>query len=248
VTTPGPLAGRTVVVTRATDQAGTLRGLLEAEGAEVVEVPLVRITAADDGGRALAAALAEPDHYDWIVVTSPNGAARVKAVLADRPTRARIAAVGTGTAGAVGRPVSLVPSRQVAEGLLAEFPIGPGRVLLVQGDRARPTLAGGLRALGWSVDAPIAYRTLPASVDPGLLARVEEADALTFASGSAARAYIDAVGAPPRRPAVVSIGPVTTEVARQLGFTVAATADPHSLPGLVAAVIARLTGSGGGTG
>ena len=85
------LIGRTVVVTRATDQAGSLSTALAAHGAKVVELPVVSIEESADGGEALSAALARADRYDWIVVTSPNGARRVADRLA-RPTMARLAA------------------------------------------------------------------------------------------------------------------------------------------------------------
>ncbi|MEO2156388.1 MAG: uroporphyrinogen-III synthase, partial [Acidimicrobiales bacterium] len=92
-----PLAGRTVVVTRATDQAGSLAGALTDLGAEVIELPVVAIVEPADGGAALSAALSSADRYDWIVVTSPNGARRV-ADLLDGSTTARLAAVGPRTA------------------------------------------------------------------------------------------------------------------------------------------------------
>ncbi len=86
-----PLIGRTVVVTRATDQAGSLSTALADHGAKVVELPVVSIEESVDGGEALSAALARADCYDWIVVTSPNGARRVADGLAG-PTTARLAA------------------------------------------------------------------------------------------------------------------------------------------------------------
>ena len=130
-----PLIGRTVVVTRATDQAGSLSTALADHGAKVVELPVVSIEESVDGGEALSAALARADCYDWIVVTSPNGARRVADGLAG-PTTARLAAIGPKTAqplSAAGHSVDLIPDRAVAEGLLEVFPSsdGTGRVLLL---------------------------------------------------------------------------------------------------------------------
>lgn len=131
----------------------------------------------------------------------------------------------------------------MAEGLLAEFPAGPGRVLLAQGDRARPVLAEGLRAAGLEVDRVVAYRTVTVAPEAGVLAEVAAADAITFASGSAVRSFVAAVGAAATRPPlVVSIGPITTAVAEELGIGVDHTAVDHTLPGLVAAVVDALGG------
>ena len=244
----GALAGRTVVVTRAAAQASALRVLLEAEGAAVFELPLIATTEPDDDGTAVRAALDRVDDFDWIVVTSPNGAARVAAGLGERAVRPRFAAVGPGTAAALGRDVAVRPARQVAEGMLEVFPDGPGRVLVVQGDLARPTLVDGLVDRGWTVERVVAYRTVPVPVDAEALARVIAADALTFASGSAVRAFVAAVDDPSPigadrgvGPAIVSIGPETSAVAAELGLRVDRTAAMHDLAGLVAAVVAELT-------
>ena len=100
----GPLAGRRVVVTRATEQAGDLVERLQILGAEPIEVPLIAVVDASDGGAALRAALDPPP--EWIVVTSANGAARVLDAMPD-PNRAssRFAVVGPMTASVLERAV-----------------------------------------------------------------------------------------------------------------------------------------------
>jgi len=102
-------------------------------------------------------------------------------------------------------------------------------VLLAQADRAAETLAAGLRRAGHHVTSVVAYRTVLRSPDR---AAIEGADAVLFASGSAARAWFDALGevVPP---IVVSIGPTTSAVAGELGLKVTSTAADHSLDGLV---------------
>ena len=236
-----PLAGRTVVVTRATDQAGALAGALIDLGAEVIELPVVAIVEPADGGAALAAALSAADRYDWIVVTSPNGARRV-ADLLDGPTEARFAAVGPRTAGqlvAAGRTVDLVPGRAVAEGLLEEFPAPPrsgGRILLARAAVARDVLPDGLVANGWEVDVVAAYRNVAPDVDPAVLARARAADLVTFTAESTVRRFHDQAGAALPVDAAC-IGPISAAAAAELGFTVME-ADPHSVAGLVDAVVA----------
>ena len=236
-----PLVGRTVVVTRATDQVGTLAGALAELGAEVVELPVIAIVEPSDGGAALAAALASADRYDWIVVTSPNGSRRVVDLLAG-PTTARLAAVGPKTAAplaASGRLVDLVPGRAVAEGLLEEFPSPPesgGRVLLARAEVARDVLPEGLSAAGWEVEVVAAYRNVVPVVDPAVLVRARSAHLVTFTAESTVRRYHDLAGA--NLPlAAACIGPISAAAARELGFAVVEAA-PHSVAGLLDAVVA----------
>lgn len=247
----GPLAGRTVVVTRATAQASTLVDALTGLGAEVVAVPVIAVEDPLDGGAALREAVAGLGAADWLVVTSTNGADRVAAALAatgrTSPAPASVAAIGPGTADALaaaGIEVTLVPERFVAEGLLAVFPPPPadggGRVVLAQAAAARPVLRDGLRAAGWRVEAVEAYRTVHPAPAPDVLDRARAADAITFTSASTVHGYVAAAGADAVPPVVASIGPITSEAARSVGLRVAVEADPHTIPGLVAALAAHL--------
>jgi uroporphyrinogen-III synthase len=240
------LAGRTIVVTRAADQAGELTALLAAEGAAVVEVPTIKVVDPADGGAALHAACAEAGHYDWLVVTSPNGARRVVDALASSGVASPpVAVVGQGTAdvaAALGLPVALVPERFVAEGLLgAMADETPGRVLVAQAEAARPILVDGLRAAGWDVTAVVAYATIPAEIPVELLAAAQVADAVAFTSSSTVANYVQAAGPSAVPRVVVCIGPVTAATADERGLSVAAVAAEHSLPGLVDAVARALS-------
>lgn len=238
-----PLAGRTVVVTRASDQAGPLVALLEAQGASVLEVPTIELAEPADNGAALREAAARSGAFDWVVVTSPNGAERLAASLpAPRPAL-RLAVVGPGTAAAASRlglPPALVPQRFVAEGLLEAFPPGPGRVLVAQAEGARPVLVEGLRARGWQVEAVAAYRTVPAHPSRAVVDAAGAADAITFTSGSTVTGYLAAAGLVAVPAVVVCIGPVTAEVATAAGLQVSRVAAEHTLAGLVAAVVHAL--------
>jgi uroporphyrinogen-III synthase len=203
-----------VIVTRPRDQARPLVAALEAIGAEVVECPLIEIERTSD----------EPVDgagYDWLIVTSPNGADEIARRGRNLPP---IAAVGPGTAEALraaGIEPAFVPSESSQEGLLREFPRPAGRVLFAaaEGARRRP-----IDELG--ADFVPLYRTRLLTPSP------PEGDVVVLASGSAARAYAGVGGAAP----AVSIGPETTRVARSVGLAVAAEARTHDLAGLVAAV------------
>lgn len=243
-----PLAGRRVVITRAADQAAPLVRLLIGVGAEPIVIPLIQIVEPSDGGAARDDALGRLADFDWLVVTSPNGAERVRQAVAgldrDRP---RLAAVGSATADALGIAADLVPNDHIATGLLAEFPSGSGRVLIAQAETAQPDLAVGLAAKGWQVDVVATYRTVPTrphgASGSAMLLDALAADAVLFASGSAVRAWADVLGdATP--PVVIAIGPATAEVAQRLGLKVSAVSADHSLRGLVDCLLGYLVGRG----
>jgi uroporphyrinogen-III synthase len=230
----GSLVGRRVLVTR--ERPGELGRLLEGRGAEVVHVPLIRSTDPVDGGAALNAALDGLEAYDWLVVTSTGGAERV-AEQARRTPSVRLAAVGTTTARVLAdlaeRAVDVTPIRQVAAELATELiaaaGLPPSRILIAQADRAADTLRDALLDAGHDVKCVTAYAT--ELVDPDL-ARIDGADALVLASGSAAESWVDAVG--PIGPAViVAIGPTTAARAHELGLKVTSVAADHSLAGIV---------------
>lgn len=203
-----------VIVTRPRDQAGPLIGRLEGLGAQVVECPLVEIERTSNEPVDAAG-------YDWLVVTSPNGAAEIARRGRNLP---RIAAVGPGTAEALrerGLDPSFVPAESTQDGLLREFPRPPGRVLFAAAEGARRTAIDGLGA-----DFVPLYRTRLLEPDP------PGGDVVVLASGSAARAYARIGGSAP----AVTIGPETSRVARSVGLTVVAEAASSDLDGLVAAV------------
>ena len=210
-----------VIVTRPRDQAKPLVAALERAGADVVECPLIEIERLGDTP-------IDAEGYDWLVVTSPNGADEVARRAVNLP---RVAAVGPGTAEALrahGIEPAFVPRESSQDGLLREFPRPAGRVLFAAAEGAR---RGPIDELG--ADFVALYRTRLLTPDP------PDGDVVVLASGSAARAYAAVGGAAP----AVSIGPQTTRVAESVGLRVAAEAATHDLDGLVAAV-ADLMNSG----
>jgi uroporphyrinogen III methyltransferase/synthase len=244
-----PLLGRRVVVTRARAQASELVARLAAQGAATVEVPAIAVEDPADGGKALAEAVDRlaDGVYDWVVVTSANGARRLLAALAasGRDARAlggvRLAAIGPGTADALATAhlvPDLVPPRFVAESLVAEFPAGEGRVLLARAAVARDVLPEGLEFRGWDVDVVEAYRTEPVPLDAAGAEAVAAADIVTFTSSSTVTNFLAALGDRPVPPVVAAIGPVTAATARDRGLTVDIEAAVHTIDGLVDALVA----------
>ncbi|UDY33996.1 uroporphyrinogen-III C-methyltransferase [Dermatobacter hominis] len=253
-----PLLGRSVVVTRTRDQSPELARHLREAGAEVVIAPTIRIGEPADGGAALREAVADVGSYDWVVLTSPNGAARFVAELRDGRDLAgvRVAVMGPGTGAALSGAhvvADLVPPHFVAESLLEAFPDPPeggGRVLLARAAVARDVLPDGLRARGWTVDVVEAYRTEAVDYDDEVRAQVAAADAVTFTSSSTVEHFVAAMGGPDAAaagapPVVACIGPVTAATARRLGLTVTAEAEVHAIDGLVSSVVAALAGPRG---
>ena len=244
-----PLFGRQIVVTRAQAQAGSLSRWLRDLGARPIEVPTIRIEPAADGGAALrrAARRLREGYYDWVVFSSANAAEALLGQLVDARSfgAARIAAVGPGTADVLEswRLIpDVVPDRAVAEGLLEAFPspARPGaRVLIPRAAAGRDVLPEGLAAAGWEVDAVTAYRTVGVSLTEAEREAVAGADAICFASGSAVDSFLAATGGLDTwPPVVVCIGPTTAAAAAAAGVEVTAVADPHTLPGLIAALMA----------
>ena len=241
-----PLTGRSVVVTRAADQAGPFVSSLRALGATVIEVPAIRIVPAVDDGAALRVVVTNLDAYEWVVLSSPNAAQRFFQEVAasgfiGSMTDVRVACVGPGTAAVVhehGVVVDLVAARSVGEGLVDSFPSGSGgRVLLPRAAVARSVVPDGLRLKGWIVDEVEAYRTEPVAADPALRPLVANADVLAFASSSTVRAFVASLGNDACPSKVVSIGPETTATLLEFGVRPWCTADPHTLGGLLQAVI-----------
>jgi uroporphyrinogen III methyltransferase/synthase len=248
-----PLHGRKVVVTRARAQASSLAAVLRGLGAEVAELPAIRIEPRID--TAEVAAMVENVHsYALVCLTSPNGAELLMAALAERGldgralANATIAAIGPGTARRLrelGLIADVVPPRSIAESLveaLREVEVSDRPVLVARAAEARDVLPDALAERGAKVDVVPLYETVREPASEELLAAIADADYVTFTSASTVRFFLESVGdAFPAGARVVSIGPVTSATARDLGLDVAVEADRHDPEGLVAALLADAT-------
>ena len=246
-----PLFGKRVVVTRASAQATGLRDALTALGAETVELPALRIEPIEDV--ALQSALGRLAEFDWVVVTSQNAVRLVWDVLRASGLDARafagrrIACVGRSTSDALlarGLAADVIPARFVAEGVLEAMmsrgDVKGTRVLYLAAEGARDVLPEGLRSLDCDVDVVHVYRSvsdgggadhLRERLDAGSL------DAVTFASASAVRGYLDVVGdARARTLPAISIGPITSDAVRAAGIPLAGEAAEASVVALADAV------------
>lgn len=204
-----------VIVTRPRDQAGPLVARLEELGHEVVECPLIEIEPFEDA--------VDVDGYEWVIVTSPNGAREL--ARRARGSLPKVAAVGPGTAETLrelGIEPAFVPRVSSQAGLLDEFPQPEGRILFAAAEGARRHAIDALQA-----DFVPLYRTRLVRPE-----RPPAGDVVVLASGSAARSFAVLGGDVP----AVTIGPQTTKVAEEVGLRVAAEAETHDMEGLIGAV------------
>ena len=234
---PAPLHGRKIVITRAEPDARRLADRLAGLGARPIVVPAIRVEFAEPA--PLDAALRDLGRYQWVIFTSRNG---VQAVFRRTKKLAgpKVAAVGRSTAAELRRhgvEPDLVPEKHVGEAVLEALGTVSGlRILLPRADIARRALADGLRERGAQVDDVTVYHTHSERAPRPDLGRV---DAVTFTSSSAVRGFLETGPAPPGA-AIICIGPITAQTAREHGLEVTEVAGDYTEDGLVAALVTAL--------
>jgi uroporphyrinogen III methyltransferase/synthase len=255
-----PLHGRRVVVTRARAQASGLAATLRDLGAEVVELPAIRIEPRIESGE-VRRAVESIGEYALICLTSPNGAHLLFDALAAGAAEpdstpktagldarslagATVAAIGPGTARALaehGIGADIVPERFVAEALieaLAGVEVKGRRVLIARAAGARDVLPDALRKRGAEVDVVSLYETVREEPEAAAVEAAQGADYVTFTSSSTVVNLTEALGDRfPSAARIVSIGPVTSDTARAAGLEVDIEADRHDIDGLLAALL-----------
>lgn len=252
-----PLYGQTVVVTRAPEQAAGLSGRLRALGARTVELPVIRMQPPADR-TPLGGAIAALETYDWLLFTSANGVRYFVEALDEagrdlRAVRGKLAAIGPATAEALAAlhlRVDVMPAEFVAESVIAALSsedLAGKRILLPRAKVAREVLPDALRERGAHVDVVPAYETV---VQPDLCEQARQVlehdrpDWITFLSSSTVRGLVDAVGVEALRGvSIASIGPITSQTARDAGLAVDLEAAAFTGEGLVQALVAEVTRS-----
>jgi uroporphyrinogen-III synthase len=253
------LAGKRILITRARHQAGRLAEALEAQGAEVLRLPTIEIIPPETYAH-LDAVLEVISGFDWLIVTSANGAAALANRMQflrmplERWKHLQVAAIGPATAVALGRiglKVSAMPEEYVAEAVVAmlkEKIVGK-RVLLARAAVARDVIPEQLRQYGADIHVVEAYRTV---IPQDSIAQVRELfgegkplpDAVTFTSSSTVNNFFALLAAAkvelPKGLRAVSIGPVTTRTLRHHDSEPAREAIEYDIPGVVRACISLL--------
>jgi uroporphyrinogen III methyltransferase/synthase len=243
-----PLAGRSVVVTRARAQASGLARRLEELGAAVVEAPAIRIEPRPP--EEVDPRVAAIGDYALVCVTSPNGAELLLDALERNGLDARalagvtVAAIGPGTAAELRRRgvrADVVPPRSVAESLveaLTAVEVDGRRVLVARASEARDLLPDALSGRGARVDVLALYDTVAEPLSDDALRAAASADYVTFTSSSTVRFFMGGVnGSFPAGARVVSIGPVTSATAREHGLEVHVEAERHDIDGVIDALV-----------
>ena len=244
-----PLTGKRILVTRTRQQSSDLAAGLEALGAVPILIPAIEIVP-PESYTPLDNALEQLDTFDWLLFTSANAIE----VFARRrvPGRVpkRVAVIGPATAKAaqaIGLNVDLIPPRYVAESFAEALSpqVAGCRVLLVRAAEARDVLPDSLTQAGASVTIGPAYRNQIPAASISLIREAFDSPkhypaAVTLTSASTARSLIALLNASgmtlPPGIALASIGPVTSEAIRDLGYEPAIEATEATIPALIDAV------------
>ena len=254
-----PLFGQRVVVTRTREQASQLSKQLLDLGADVMEIPTIRIVPPDEERRQdLIDALLELNSYDWLVFTSPNGVTAFFDLFFRRFQDlrdiggAKIAAIGPATAAKLNElhlQVDLMPDEALGSKIAQAFnkfeTIENLKVCLLRAEVANPELPKALEDLGAIVDDIAVYKTVAETDDlNGTAAKLGEggADWITFTSASTVEHFHARFDLPKLvkkfpQTKLVSIGPETSKAVRALGLEPALEAKEHTIEGIVQALM-----------
>ena len=248
-----PLLGKTIVVTRARQQASDLVKQLAELGAECIECPTIKIVPSDNKTPMIDAIERIVD-YDWLVFTSVNGVLSFFEQLFDMEKDVRIlghlklCTIGPVTAQqlmAYGLKTDILPKTYRAESVVEAFrqeSIKGKRVLLPRAKEARKVLPESLREMGAIVDEVTAYQTIAVSDhQKDVIERIRQAeiDMVTFTSSSTVTNFCDLFPETiqsdvfKEKVTIASIGPITSETARNKGLLVSVEAESFTIPGLV---------------
>jgi uroporphyrinogen-III synthase len=230
----------TVVVTRAANQNKDLINAAKALGYNVIARPTIEITSPDDMGVSLREAIQKLESYEWVILTSANGAiefakASQELAIQNYPKIAVIGSATEKTLNSLGLTAELRPNEQVAEGLIDIFPnpTANKNLLLPVAMKSRETLPKGLKKRGWNVHTVYSYKSIkPKQFEP-FNNHEQNADSIIFTSPSTVRNFIEMYGRENIPNQIISIGPVTTEEIKKNNFTVCRESTPHDSSGIL---------------
>ena len=251
-----PLAGKTVLITRAREQSAEFGNRLRSLGAGVIEFPTIEIVPPLTW-KELDRAIDQVASYDWVIFTSVNGVTYFWQRFTERrkaahfPSNIKVCAIGPATADRLGERgvrVDYTPKEFIAEAILEGFEktaIQGKKVLLARVKQARDVLPEGLRKLGAQVDVVEAYRTIKPRGGSRKLRNIlagSEVDVVTFTSSSTVNhfaALLKKAELNPllKRVTVACIGPVTARTAEGLGMEVRIQPREYTIPALTRAIV-----------
>jgi uroporphyrinogen III methyltransferase/synthase len=250
-----PLTGKTILITRAREQSSEFAARLRERGADVVEFPTIEI-APPLHWKNLDRAVEQLDAYDWIIFTSVNGVIFFLQRLNETgkrpefPASLKVCAIGPATGKKLkknGIRVDYTPKEYVAEAILEGFEkmdVRGKRILLARVKKARDILPRGLKAMGAKVDVVETYRTLKPRGGSKRLKEIltqGKVDVITFTSSSTVNHFIELLGKGDVKKklkgvTIASIGPVTSQTAREQRLSVHIQPEEYTIPALTEAI------------
>jgi len=251
-----PLMGKKIVITRAREQASKLVELLSDLGAECLEYPTIKIVPPDDW-EPLDTAVKNLSSYDWLIFTSVNGVNFFfkRLFKNNMDVRAlnnlRIASIGPATAKRLfdfGLKSDIIPESYRAESVIEAFAgedVKGKKILLPRAKEARPILPVELRKMGAEIDEISSYFTEAVTDNVQvLISELEQGsiDLVTFTSSSTVRNFYallppEKIKALMKGVTIASIGPITSDTAKELGFDVHISAEEFTMQGLCDAIM-----------
>ncbi len=252
-----PLFGKTVVVTRAREQASDLVRLLSDSGANCLEFPTIEVVPTENPD-LLDDSIDALSQYDWIIFTSVNGVKFFFERLFERGLDSRAlgnlktASIGPVTAQRLkdfGIISDIVPESYRAESVVDAFKnetLNGKKILLPRAKEARPVLPVELSRMGAVVNEVGVYCTHEVNDNAKHLITLLEngkVDIVTFTSSSTVKNFVallpkDRVKELLKNVTLASIGPITSETANDLGLHIEITAQTYTIPGLCEAIMA----------
>jgi uroporphyrinogen III methyltransferase/synthase len=251
-----PLSGRTIIVTRAADQAGEFSSQLAGYGASILECPTIQI-AAPESWCDLDSSIAALSTFDWVIFTSVNAVRYFFKRLHTQGLDARalghvkVCAVGPRTSESIvehGIYPDLVPKEYKAEGVIAALgkdAVNGKKILFPHADLARDVIPSKLTEIGALVDSPVAYRNIfPERLCPEAMFALEKrkVDCITFTSSSTVNNLARMLGADLltdmlKGTSIASIGPITSATCREHGLKVDIEPEDYTLAALTSAIV-----------
>ncbi len=253
-----PLIGKSILVTRAKTQSGSLRDRLENLGAQILMLPTIRFE--DPSWTSVDKAIVElsKKQYDWVIFTSQNGVEFFDKRLDKKKkdwrllSGSKVACIGKATANSLkehGVRADLVPNKYVAEDLFRvlkqKVSLKEKRFLLLRGDLSRPYLKDALKKAGALVKEVVVYKTKPESRPSAKLVKQLKdgfVDFVPFSSSSSVENLLDLIGNNGKKPIhsktkIISIGPITSKTVKSRGLKVFKQAREYSIDGVVEAIL-----------
>ena len=250
-----PLAGKSILITRAREQSGVFVTFLKKLGAEVVEFPTIEIVP-PLSWKEIDRAISRLRTYDWIIFTSANGVIffwqrlNKKRKSNHLPPSLKVCAIGPATANQLrerGVPVHHIPKEFIAESILEGFQqmaIQGKRLLLARAKKARDILPKGLKKMGAEVDVVEVYRTVKPKAGSnklGKLLKDQEIDVIAFTSSSTVNHFAELLKKEDLKKllkgiAIACIGPVTAKTANGWGMNVQIQPKQYTIPALTQAI------------